>query len=573
MIWDLKALFNDTQEAFDFLATNINCAKDFKKKYENKLAKLSLAEFRQALLKYEQLLENEAKVSAYAFLLFAKDTTKGALYASFDLECKKLSNELIFFELEFCQLDEAQTFASKIKGYEYYLQNLLREKKHQLSVKEESLLLKLKSSGSGGFARLFDEKMSSYKFKFDEKKLSEQELLSKLYDEDRSKRKQAAKVFSKKLIKDSHLLGFIYNMIKSEMKVICELRGFKDAQEPMDIYNQISRKSVDALINATQGSFKLVSEYYEGKKKLLGFKKLKDYDRYAPIGKAMPLCLDDAKELVLQSFKEFDPEFEGVAKRAFDEGWVDANILPNKQGGAFSHPSTKAAHPFILLNYTNTRRDAFTLAHELGHAIHQNYSYEQSFLNQNTALTTAETASVFSEMLLFDTLKKKYAKDKQALLGMYAAKIEDIFATLYRQINFTTFERRFHEYQGEVEIKQINEMWLEESKKMFGTSVILGKNYAYWWSYIPHFIHSPFYCYSYAFAQLLVLALFALKKSGKCEDFVNIYKSFLKAGGSRSPKDLVQSFGFDINDAKFWQLGLKEIKNMVHEFTRLCNDR
>lgn len=221
----------------------------------------------------------------------------------------------------------------------------------------------------------------------------------------------------------------------------------------------------------------------------------------------------------------------------------------------------------MLLNHTDGRRDLFTLAHELGHAIHQNLSYGVGFLNAETPLTTAETASVFCEMLVFDYVKNTLkGKEKISLL---AGKIEDIFATLYRQINFTTFERRIHAYEGEISLETINQIWQQESAKMFGKSVVLNDYYKIWWSYIPHFIHTPFYCYAYSYAQLLVLAIFGLFKSGKCENFVQIYTEFLSLGGSRSPKELVAKFGFDIEDAKFWQIGINEVKKLVDEFEGL----
>lgn len=218
----------------------------------------------------------------------------------------------------------------------------------------------------------------------------------------------------------------------------------------------------------------------------------------------------------------------------------------------------------MLLNFTNQRRDLFTLAHELGHTIHQKLSYKVSFLNQNTPLTTAETASVFAEMLVFDYVKNKLKSEE--LIALYAAKIEDIFATLYRQINFTCFERRVHKEENELKKEQIDAIWMEESVKMFGKSVKLTKNYASWWSYIPHFIHSPFYCYAYSYAQLLVLALYGLYKSGKCENFKELYIKMLSLGGSVSPKELISVFGFDVEDENFWQFGICEIEKLLKEF-------
>ncbi|NLC27823.1 MAG: M3 family oligoendopeptidase, partial [Campylobacteraceae bacterium] len=232
-----------------------------------------------------------------------------------------------------------------------------------------------------------------------------------------------------------------------------------------------------------------------------------------------------------------------------------------KRSGAFSHPATPNVHPYVLLNHTNRRRDVFTLAHELGHAIHQYLAKDAGYLASDTPLTTAETASVFAEMLVFDYMIENVPSSSKT--AMLAGKIEDIFATLYRQVNFTTFERRVHSHEGELSLDKFNTFWMEESVKMFGNSVTLTSNYKIWWSYIPHFIHSPFYCYAYSYGQLLVLALYGLYKEGTCKDFVVRYQEFLRAGGSKSPKELVGLFGFDIEDIHFWEIGISQVERLV----------
>lgn len=567
--WNLKDLFENEKACEDFCLNIQQSCVDFNKNYEGKIANLDPKEFEKALKQYEILLQALAKIMTYAFLVFAKDTSKGAFLAKFEEKTKKSESTLLFFELEFCQLDEkrAHEFIKALPEYAFYLQNLLKDKKHKLSKQEEKIILLLSSVSSEAFSRLFDESVSRFKIPFEHKKLSEEEILSKLYDSDRKIRKKAAKNFSKVLKKNISLLTYIFNMIKTERKIMCELRGYKNAEEPRHISNQITQASVDALIETTEKNFNLVSQFYTKKKELLGLKKLKDYDRYAPIGKDLDISFEEAKKIVLASFKNFSPVFEDIAKKAFDGGWIDVFAKEHKRGGAFSHSSTKDTHPYVLLNYTNKRRDLFTLAHELGHTIHQKLSYEVSFLNEDTPLTTAETASVFAEMLVFDYIKDKLSKDE--LVALMASKIEDIFATLYRQINFTTFERRVHSFDGELSSEKMGEIWLEESKKMFGHSVILNDYYALWYAYIPHFIHSPFYCYAYAYAQLLVLALYGLYKSGKCANFKELYIKMLSSGGSKSPKELISSFGFDIEDKNFWDIGIKEVKKLVDDFVKI----
>ncbi|MFW5625135.1 MAG: M3 family oligoendopeptidase, partial [Campylobacter hyointestinalis] len=413
-------------------------------------------------------------------------------------------------------------------------------------------------------SRLFDESMAKLKFKFEDKELSEEEILSRMFDKDREIRKKAALSLSDTLGKNQHLLTFIYNMIKTDLKNECELRNYEFPETPRHQSNQIDKLSVDSLIKVTEENFDLVSKFYNKKREILGYEKLYDYDRYAPLDDDAKFDFKEAKDIVLKAFTDFSPTFGNLAQKAFDENWCDVYPVQNKQSGAFSCSSSADTHPFVLLNYTDKRRDVFTLAHELGHAIHQYLSYQVGLLNSDTPLTTAETASVFCEMLVFEYIKNKTSQNKR--MGLLAGKLEDIFSTLYRQINFTTFERKVHAYEGEISSDELNRIWLEESKKMFGDSLVLNDYYKIWWSYIPHFIHSPFYCYAYGYAQLLVLALFGLYKSGKCEDFVRIYTEFLSLGGSKSPKDMVAMFGFDINKEEFWDIGMNEIKKLVDEF-------
>ncbi|EAK0465047.1 oligoendopeptidase F [Campylobacter upsaliensis] len=564
--WDLSALFKNEEELEAFTCENIRQAEEFKQKYEKKIAHLSKEEFLISLKQYENLNENATKIMTYAYLCFAKNTSNGDFYARYEEKCKKIEENLLFFELEFCELEtlKSSEFVAFCEDYCFYLETLLKNKEFNLSQKEERILLYLSNTGASAFSRLFDESMSALRINFEGQKLSEEEILSKLYHNDRKVRKKAAKNFTKALNKNASLLSFILNMIKTELKNICHLRGYENAEMPRHLSNQISQKSVDALILSAEKSYHLVEDFYLLKKQILGFKELKDYDRYAPLGKEANFSFEKSKDIVLKAFKSFSSEFEDIAKEAFEKGWIDVYPKENKQGGAFSHSAIKEAHPYILLNYTNKRRDLFTLAHELGHTIHQKLSYKVSFLNQNTPLTTAETASVFAEMLVFDYVKNKLKNEE--LIALYAAKIEDIFATLYRQISFTCFERRVHKEENELKKEQIDAIWMEESAKMFGKSVKLTKNYASWWSYIPHFIHSPFYCYAYSYAQLLVLALYGLYKSGKCENFKELYIKMLSRGGSVSPKELIGVFGFDVEDENFWQFGICEIEKLLKEF-------
>ncbi|MBZ7935188.1 M3 family oligoendopeptidase [Campylobacter sp. B0100352/1] len=567
--WDLSILFQNEKELENYTSCCISETELFKKNYENKLESLTAQHFLNALKEYENLNLKLSKIMTYAYLCFAKDTSRGSFYAKYEQECQKAEENLLFFELEICTISENKTqeFITFCQDYHFYLTNLIKNKKYNLSQKEERVMLYMSNTGASAFGRLFDESMSSLKISFEEQELSEEEILSKLYDHDRKIRKKAAKKFTKALNKNINLLTFILNMVKTELKNICTLRGYEDAETPRHLKNQISKQSVDSLIKITQKNFSLVERFYKKKKQILGYDTLKDYDRYAPIGKETNFSFEESKKIILEAFYDFSPIFGDIAKEAFEKGWIDVFPQDKKQGGAFSHSATPDSHPFILLNYTNRRRDLFTLAHELGHTIHQKLSYSVSFLNQDTPLTTAETASVFAEMLVFDYVKNKLKKEE--LIALYAAKIEDIFATLYRQINFTCFERRIHNHKHELSSEEISKIWMEESQKMFKESVDLTKNYALWWSYIPHFIHTPFYCYAYAYAQLLVLAFYGLYKRKEKQNFKELYIKMLSLGGSVSPKELVSMFGFDIENENFWEIGMAEIKQMIDEFMEL----
>ena len=568
MIWDLSKFFNSSDELDKFCLDLQNRANEFKTKFSQNLSNLNANEFQNAMSEYEEILSGIGKIMSYAYLKFAKDTSTGAFLAKYEEICAKIEEIVLFFEIEFNELNSEiqNNFISNTPKFSYYLENLAKNKPHQLSFLEERILLGTANTGASAFSRLFDESMARARFEFRGQSLKEEEILSKLSSDDREIRKEAAIALSQGLKPMQHLLTYIYNMIKTDLKNSCELRGYEYGESSRHLSNQIEKSSVDALIKASENSFDLVSKFYDKKREILGFDKLYDYDRYAPLGGDEKMEFDEAKSIVIKAFSEFSTLFGDLAKRAFDENWCDVYPDENKQAGAFSHSASSDIHPFVLLNFTGRRRDLFTLAHELGHSIHQYLSYSVGYLNSHTPLTTAETASVFCEMLVFEYIKNSVSKEQR--VALLAGKIEDIFATLYRQINFTTFERRIHSYEGEISSDEIDRIWLEESKKMFGESLILNDYYKIWWSYIPHFIHSPFYCYAYSYAQLLVLALFGLYKSGKCENFVEIYTKFLSLGGSKSPKELVGMFGFDIDDEKFWNIGIDQVVNLVDEFIK-----
>ncbi|CAA6808104.1 MAG: Oligoendopeptidase F (EC [uncultured Campylobacterales bacterium] len=564
--WNLKDLYQNDDELSTSIKETLKKANEFNITYKGKLGNISSIE--SIVSEYEDILEAISKAVTYAFLKFAVDSNEGAFYAKAEKDYTKVVEELLFFENEFTKLDDASDLANSSEKYKYYLDNLLLHKKYQLTTNEEKIMLKKSMTSSSAFSRLFDEIFSDLKFEFDGKSLGEEEVLSKLHSDNRDTRKKANASLAKVLNKNSKVLKYIFNMIKADLKTNSEIRGYENVETSRHISNQISQQSVDALINTTNKNFDISIKYYEIKNKILGYDKLYDYDRYAPIvSEGKEYTYEESRKIVLNAFKSFDNEMYEIALKAIDEGWCDVYPKESKRGGAFSHPATTDTHPYVLLNHTDGRRDLFTLAHELGHAIHQYLSRQVGYLNSDTPLTTSESASVFAEMLVFDYLIQN-SDDTEELKSLYAGKLEDIFATLFRQIIFTNFERDVHSHDGELEVEDLCKYWKDENQKMFGDSLELTDEYSIFWSYIPHFIHSPFYCYAYSYGQLLVLTLYGLYKS-EHKDFIPKYKKFLSSGGSDSPKKLLESFGLDIDDGEFWQIGINEAKKILTKFEKL----
>lgn len=565
-LWDLTPLFKDKDSLQVAIKKSIENTKIFEEKYKDKLHALSSKEFFILVETYENNCEDLARIMTYAFLSFAANTKEGAFYAECEMQVNKAQESLLFFEVEFNALPKElqEQFIQQGGKYTYFLELLSKNAKHQLTLPEEKILLKTQPVGVDAFKRLFDEHFSRIKFKFDEQELSEEEILSFLYHKDRETRKKAAQSLSLELNRNIEFLTYIYNIVRKDLKIQSELRGYESLEESRHISNQTTQKSVDLMVQTIDENVKIVEEYYNIKRGLLGYDKLYDYDRYAPLPMSNNEVFnyEDSKKIILDTFKGFSTKFYEIAKKAFEEGWIDSHPRDNKRGGAFSHSGVASVHPYLLLNHTNQRRDVFTIAHELGHTIHQNLSYSVGYLNSDTPLTTAETASVFAEMLLFENMKDSLKKEEK--IALYAGKLEDIFATLFRQNVFTNFERRIHTKEGELSTEEINTIWQDENQKMFGNSVVLSENYRLWWSYIPHFIHTPFYCYAYSYGQLLVMALFGVyRKEGK--SFIPKYEKFLSLGGSQSPKDLVAIFGLDIEDKDFWKIGINEVRLLLEE--------
>ncbi|HKI32808.1 MAG TPA: M3 family oligoendopeptidase [Gemmataceae bacterium] len=586
--WDLGDLYAgpDDPRLGQDLDGPLHRAEAFETAYRGKIATdtgpapdLLLA----ALREMESLAEQMDKPGVYASLLHAAktdDPKRGALLSHTREQRTTVNKHLIFFDLEWVKLaDEParRLMASPaLAKYRHYLEQQRAWRPHRLSEPEEKLLDEKAITGRAAWVRLFDETVSSLTLPFmyggPVQSLSMQQVLAKLYDADRGARQAAAAGLTDGLRDNARLLTFLFNNLVLDHRRDCDLRKFGGPMEPRNLANEITQGVVDALMTAAERHHGTVQRYYRLKGKLLGLEPLYDYDRYAPLFPDMPECdWPTARRLVTESYEAFSPRAGGIIREFFEKSWIDAALRPGKRGGAFSSSAVPSAHPYILMNFTDKLRDVMTLAHELGHGLHQYLSRPVGYLQCDTPLTTAETASVFGEMLTFQRLLQVYPEPRTRL-AMLCSKIEDGFATVFRQVVLTRFEQTLHaarREKGELTTEQINELWMEANRPMHGDVVRLSDGYGWWWSYIGHFIHVPFYCYAYAFGELLVLALVQkYKQEGPA--FVPRYLELLSSGGSDAPHELLAKMGVDVNDPGFWELGLRLLGDMVTEAERLA---
>jgi len=587
--WNLSDLYlnlEDPQIEKDFKDA-FSKAKSFEEKYRGKINSETITPtfLLKAVKELESISEQTGKLISYAYLMFATDTSNpkhGAFLQSIQEKTTEIRKHLMFFELEWIALpDEIANHLLEdevLSRYSHFLQTERRYKPHKLNEPEEKILDEKANTGSRAFMRLFDEVINNIRFKVKLdgriKHLSEAETLALLYDTDRNKRKAGAIGLTKGLKENAHVLTYIFNILVQDHTSNDRLRSFTDPMASRHLDNEIDKPTVDALMTSCEKNFDMVEKYYNLKKRLLGLKKFHDYDRYSPIfPERKTIGYKESKKIVLEAFGLLSPRMAEIAKEFFDNSWIDAELRSGKRGGAFSHSTVPSVHPYVFLNYTGRLRDVMTLAHELGHGIHQYLSRKQGYFQCHTPLTTAETASVFGEMLVFHTLKES-EKDPKTRLSLLCSKLEDIFATVFRQVVLTRFEEKLHHArrnEGELTSSRINELWIEANKPMFGDSVELTKDYAWWWMYIPHFIHSPFYCYAYSFGELLVIALYQ-KYQNERNLFVPRYIELLSSGGSEAPEKLLARVGVDITDPNFWQGGLDLLREMVNEAVALVDE-
>lgn len=587
VVWDLRDLYqnlDDPRLAQDF-SEALEKAQRFEQRYRGRLAQeIAAHELYAALTELEGICEQMDKPVHYAQLLHAQDTQNpchGALLQSTQERNTQIRQHLLFFELEWMDLpdEKAQRYiqAPELKRYRHYLERVRLFRPHKLSEPEEKLLDLKANTGARAFQRLFSEQVAGMQIKLGRGKRAQivnlDRALSLLHDPDRKARQNAAQAVTTALKNNERLLTYIFNTLVFDHKVNDDLRRFPTPMAARHLANEIEPQTVEALMTACEQGYEIVRQYYALKKKLLKLRTLYDYDRYAPLFSDLPKCeWSEAKRIVLGAYRDFSPRAGEIVQEFFDKNWIDAEVRMGKSGGAFSASTVPSVHPYILMNYTDRLRDAMTLAHELGHGIHQYLSRSVGYLQFDTPLTTAEMASTFGEILTFRRLLKE-TPDARTRLALLCGKLEDSFATIFRQIVLTRFEQKLHEArraQGELTAAQINPLWLETNRAMFGDSVKLTDDYGWWWLYIGHFIHVPFYCYAYAFGELLVLALYQ-KYLSEGEAFVPKYLEILSAGGSESPPKLLAPLGVNINDPNFWQTGLEFLRGLVREAQELAN--
>jgi oligoendopeptidase F len=557
---------------------------EFEKAYKGRLASIAAgvdagAVLAEAVRRYEAIEEVLGRLISYAGLLYSGNTTDpviGKFYGDMQERITAASLHLLFFTLELNRIDDAAlatAMADPALGhYRPWLEDIRKDKPYQLEDRIEQLFHEKSVTGYSAFNRLFDETMVGLRFKVGQKLLTQEQVLNLLVDPKPAVRKLAAEAMARTFKDNLRLFALITNTLSKDKEISDRWRGFKDVADSRHLANRVEPEVVEALVKAVRDAYpRLSHRYYALKARWFGKKTLPHWDRNAPLPQVAMRTIgwSEAQSTVLTAYGAFSPRMASIAERFFKDRWIDAPARPGKSPGAFAHPTVPSAHPYVLLNYQGKPRDVMTLAHELGHGVHQVLAAPNGALMAPTPLTLAETASVFGEMLTFRRLLAG-TKDKKQRKAMLAAKVEDMINTVVRQIAFYTFERRIHgeRRNGELTAEQISSIWLEVQAESLGPAIELRPGYETFWSYIPHFIHSPFYVYAYAFGDCLVNSLYAVYERAS-EGFAERYLTMLAAGGTKHHAELLAPFGLDARDPKFWQGGLSVIEGMISELEGL----
>ena len=583
--WNLADLYESVNSK-QYLEDMRSCQDDanaFSKEYSGKLTGLvadNPDEFAAAIRAYEVIEERMGRIMSFAGLYYNGNTTdpeRAKFYGDAQEKITNASSPLLFFTLEINRLDDdaldnAMEKSTALNHYRSWLVDLRLDKPYQLEDRIEQLFHEKSVTGRSAWNRLFDNNMASAQFNIGGKEIGVETALSLLQDKTREVRAEAATEIGRVLKSNEQTYTLITNTLAKDKEISDRWRGFEDVADSRHLTNRVEREVVDALVSAVQQSFpRLSHRYYAMKAKWLGLETMEHWDRNAPLPEAADRVFqwNEARDIVLTAYDGFAPEMANIAKRFFDENWIDAPTRPGKAPGAFSHPTVPSVHPYVMLNYLGKPRDVMTLAHELGHGVHQVLAGKQGALMSQTPLTLAETASVFGEMLTFRSLLKS-SDNPESRKALLAQKVEDMLNTVVRQIAFYLFERKIHlvRREGELTSEQIGDIWLEVQAESLGDVFNFDDNYRSYWSYIPHFIHSPFYVYAYAFGDCLVNSLYAVYENSG-DGFQEKYFEMLKAGGTKHHKELLAPFGLDASDPQFWFKGLGMIEGLIDELEGL----
>lgn len=576
--WDLSDLYPgpESTELREDLAALDAAATAFAETYEGRVATLDGAAFGAAIREFEGLCERLYRILSYGQLLHAanvSDPEIGRFYQGLNEKGTDISNKTLFFTLEINRLSD-QDLAAKLDDpsaahYAPWLRDIRLFKDHQLSDDMEKLSREKDVTGSDAWVRLFDETMAALRFPIDGKELTITEAMTMMTDPDPEARKTAAQTVGKVLGDNIRVFSLITNTLAKDKEIDDRWRRYPHPMASRNLANQVEDEVVEALVGAVKDSYPALSHrYYKLKAKWFGVDQLDYWDRNAPLPEDddKRYSWDEAKSLVLDAYGRFSPKLAEIGQRFFDNAWIDVPARPGKASGAFAHPTVPSAHPYLLLNYMGRGRDVMTLAHELGHGVHQVLAAKQGMLLANTPLTLAETASVFGEMLTFRAMldTESDAKRKRVLL---ASKVEDMLNTVVRQIAFHEFEHRVHaarRSEGELSAERIGAIWMEVQTESLGPAFRYSDEYRHYWSYIPHFIHSPFYVYAYAFGDCLVNSLYRVYEQGE-PGFADKYLDMLAAGGTLRHRELLEPFGLDATDPDFWKKGISVITGFIDE--------
>ncbi|MCF7701004.1 M3 family oligoendopeptidase [Loktanella sp. M215] len=583
--WDLTDLYPSPDSAeikrdMDWLEAA--CA-DFAADYEGKLADLDAAGLLDAVKRYENIDIIAGRVMSYAGLRYYQITTddeRGKFMADAQDRMTTYTTPLVFYGLEFNRLDDAHlenllAQNADLRRYKPIFDRMRAMKPHQLSDEMEKFLHDQSTVGAAAWNRLFDETMAGLMFDVDGAALNLESTLNLLTDRDRTKREAASKALATVFKDNVKLFARVHNTLAKEKEIEDRWRKMPTPQYGRHLSNHVEPEVVEALRNAVVAAYpRLSHRYYALKAKWLGLDKMQTWDRNAPLPMDSDRIVgwDEARDMVLDAYADFAPEMADLAKPFFTDGWIDAGVKPGKAPGAFAHPTVSTVHPYVMLNYLGKPRDVMTLAHELGHGVHQRLAAGQGELLSSTPLTLAETASVFGEMLTFRKLLDG-AKTKQERKVLLAGKVEDMINTVVRQIAFYDFECKLHaaRAQGELTPDDINALWMSVQAESLGPVFEFQDGYETFWTYVPHFVHSPFYVYAYAFGDGLVNALYAVYAEGD-PDFKTKYFDMLKAGGSKHHTELLAPFGLDAADPAFWDKGLGMIEGFIDELEAMEDD-